>query len=127
MGAAGSVAAGNAGSSDPSEVTDEELAVFKKLKAAYEEKKAEEGADDQAIFAHLKSVMGGLFVVSAEDSKKLDEAAIARTGQAYATVLEDIDALVATDTAFLLGPWLEVAKALAAEYDKTIKMIMPQL
>merc|ERR1711865_1300079 len=41
---------------------------------AYESEKAEEGVDDQAIFSHLKSVMGGIFTVSVEDSKKLDEA-----------------------------------------------------
>jgi hypothetical protein len=72
MGAAGSVA-GSVGT-DPNEVTEEELAVFKKLKTAYEEKKAEEGADDQAIFAHLKTIMGGMFTISATDSAKLDEA-----------------------------------------------------
>ena len=31
-------------------------------------------------------------------------------------MLEDLDTLVATDTAFLVGPWLEMAKAFAASY-----------
>ena len=43
-------------------------------KKVHEEKKAEEGADDQAIFAHLKTIMGGMFTISATDSAKLDEA-----------------------------------------------------
>ena len=37
-------------------------------------------------------------------------------GDAYANLLDDIDELVATDQAFLLGPWLESAKSFATEY-----------
>ena len=36
------------------------------------------------------------------------------TANAYIDLLLDIDALVGTDTAFLLGPWLESAKAWGA-------------
>jgi alpha-N-acetylglucosaminidase len=35
---------------------------------------------------------------------------IVKYGTAYKTLLLDLDALVATDSAFLLGPWLEMAK-----------------
>jgi len=46
-------------------------------------------------------------------AEKLDAAAVAASGAFYAELLRDIDALVATDSAFLLGPWLEMARALA--------------
>ena len=36
------------------------------------------------------------------------------SGGLYVQILEDLDALVATDTAFLLGPWLEMARSKAA-------------
>ena len=35
------------------------------------------------------------------------------TGAAYAAVLTDLDALVATDRAFLLGSWIQMARDLA--------------
>ena len=44
----------------------------------------------------------------------LDAAAVRASGGFYAALLRDLDALVATDSAFLLGPWLEMAKSLAA-------------
>ena len=36
------------------------------------------------------------------------------SGGLYVQILKDLDALVATDTAFLLGPWLEMARSKAA-------------
>ena len=44
----------------------------------------------------------------------LDDAAVAATGGAYAATLADLDELVATDGAFLLGSWIEMAHDLAA-------------
>ena len=38
-------------------------------------------------------------------------AAVNRTGGAFVTVLHDLDALVATDSGFLLGPWLRDARS----------------
>ena len=40
----------------------------------------------------------------------LDVSGIKMTGDYYVQVLNDIDALVGTDTAFLLGPWIEMAR-----------------
>ena len=44
----------------------------------------------------------------------LNSNTLTTTGDAYISLLRDIDALVATDSAFLLGPWLEVGMAPAA-------------
>ena len=41
-----------------------------------------------------------------------DSAAVNRTGALYVELLLDIDRLLATDRAFLLGPWLESARKL---------------
>ncbi len=43
----------------------------------------------------------------------LDVARLNTTGTAYITLLNDLDELVAADTAFLLGPWLQSARAWA--------------
>ena len=45
---------------------------------------------------------------------KLDAAEINRTSSAYLQVLIDLDALVATDSAFLVGPWIAAARAWGA-------------
>ena len=39
-------------------------------------------------------------------------AAVKATGEFYAMLLRDIDELVATDSAFLLGPWIAMARGL---------------
>ena len=44
----------------------------------------------------------------------LSASLVARTGSAYVELLHDLDTLVATDVAFLLGPWLESARAWGA-------------
>ena len=41
----------------------------------------------------------------------MDAAAVERTGSAFVQLLRDLDALVATDSSFLLGPWLHDARA----------------
>ncbi len=43
----------------------------------------------------------------------LAAATLARTGSAYLALLHDLDALLGTDPAFMLGPWLAMARALA--------------
>ena len=50
----------------------------------------------------------------ATKSSQLDAAMLTSSGGLYVQILEDLDALVATDTAFLLGPWLEMARSKAA-------------
>jgi hypothetical protein len=42
-----------------------------------------------------------------------DSSVIAQTGALYVALLDDIDALVGTDPAFLLGSWIGLARALA--------------
>jgi alpha-N-acetylglucosaminidase len=44
----------------------------------------------------------------------LDPARVTQTGQLYIDLLADIDQLVATDSAFLLGPYIEAARAWGA-------------
>jgi hypothetical protein len=41
-------------------------------------------------------------------------AAVNRTGSLYEELLLDLDQLLATDSAFMLGPWLDSARALGA-------------
>merc|ERR1711865_517931 len=45
----------------------------------------------------------------------MDAGETQRTGSFYAQLLNDLDALVATDSAFQLGPWLAMAKGFATE------------
>ena len=49
----------------------------------------------------------------ATKSSQLDAAVLTSSGGLYVQILEDLDSLVATDTAFLLGPWLEMASSKA--------------
>ena len=44
----------------------------------------------------------------------LDAARVAASGQLYVDLLLDVDALVGTDSAFMLGPWLQTARAWGA-------------
>ena len=50
----------------------------------------------------------------ATKASQLDAAMLTSSGGLYMQILEDLDSLVATDTAFLLGPWLEMARSKAA-------------
>ena len=43
-------------------------------------------------------------------AESLDAATVKSTGDLYQQVLGDVDALVKTDQAFLLGPWLKMAR-----------------
>lgn len=49
----------------------------------------------------------------ATQATSLDVGELTATGQFYVQVLEDLDDLVATDVAFLVGPWLRSARAKA--------------
>lgn len=47
-------------------------------------------------------------------SAPIDAAAVNTAAAAYVSLLEDLDTLVGTDSAFQVGGWLEQAKQLAA-------------
>ena len=49
---------------------------------------------------------------AATGAAKINAAAVVATGNYYYQILADVDTLVNTDTAFQLGPWLEMARAL---------------
>ena len=65
------------------------------------------------VLAQLAGPAGQNFTAAIGGEGPLDAAAVRKTGEFYAQVLNDIDALVATDTAFQIGPWIEKAKAFA--------------
>lgn len=61
------------------------------------------------ILAQLAGPAGQNFT-DAIGAAKMDAAKVQATGEYYAEVLNDVDALVGTDSAFLVGPWIEMAK-----------------
>jgi alpha-N-acetylglucosaminidase len=63
----------------------------------------------QEILTQLSSPMSMNFS-DALAAGKLDGDLLKRTGNLYVDVLEDIDQLVGTDSGFLLGSWLEMAR-----------------
>ena len=65
------------------------------------------------VLAQLAGPAGQNFTAAIGGEGPLDAATVRKTGEFYAQVLNDIDALVATDTAFQIGPWIEKAKAFA--------------
>lgn len=67
------------------------------------------------VLAQLSTPMSNNFT-DAIGKPQLDGAEIKRTGTVYIELLQDVDALVATDTAFLLGPWIESARRWGAGY-----------
>lgn len=50
----------------------------------------------------------------ATNAKIIDSSKVQETGDLYIALLQDIDALVQTDSAFLLGPWIAMARSLAS-------------
>ena len=62
------------------------------------------------LLAQLSTPLSVAFV-SALAAKPLDAATINATGTRYIQVLRDLDTLVATEPAFLLGSWLSSARA----------------
>lgn len=71
------------------------------------------------ILAEISTVFSIRFA-EALGATPLDGAALKRTGQSYVDLLLDLDSLVATDTAFLLGPWLRDARAWGAVNGSTM-------
>lgn len=65
------------------------------------------------VLAQLSTPLSANFS-DAFSATHMDPARLAATGQAYITLLGDIDTLLATDSAFLLGPWLAAARAWGA-------------
>ena len=67
--------------------------------------------------AQLSSPLSQNFSAVLQAPGPLDAAAIERTGPPYLALLLDLDALLATGTAFLLGPWVEAARAWGGKSD----------
>lgn len=74
------------------------------------------------ILAQISTPMSNNFS-DAIHSNPLDKDTLLRTGSLYIELLLDLDVLVSTDTAFLIGPWLSDAKRWAGNHtdcgDKT--------
>ena len=68
------------------------------------------------VLAQLAGPAGKNFT-AAIGATPMNTTDVERTGLFYIQVLEDIDRLVATDTAFQLGPWLAMAKRFAMPED----------
>ncbi len=65
------------------------------------------------ILARLSTPMSVNFTEAAFSKGTLDAARIQETGDAYIALLLDLDALVGSDSAFLLGPVIASARAWA--------------
>lgn len=65
------------------------------------------------VLAQLAGPAGQNFTAAIGVEGPLDAAAVTKTGEFYAQVLKDVDALVATDTALQIGPWIAMAKRFA--------------
>jgi hypothetical protein len=67
------------------------------------------------ILARLSSPLSVNFSdATLSASGPLDAGRVQETGDAYVGLLADVDALLATDTAFMLGPWIASARAWGA-------------
>ena len=66
------------------------------------------------VLAQLAGPAGQNFT-SAIGQKAMTAADVKRTGEFYVQVLNDLDTLVSSDTAFQLGPWIAMAKRFATE------------
>ena len=62
------------------------------------------------VLAQLSTPLSKNFA-DAFSASSLNASLLSLTGYLYIELLKDFDTLVATDSAFLLGPWLETAKA----------------
>ncbi len=62
------------------------------------------------VLAQLSTPMSNNFS-DAFSAPQMDASAVKATGNVYINLLTDLDELVGCDSAFLLGPWLETAKA----------------
>jgi hypothetical protein len=54
----------------------------------------------------------------ATNAKIIDSSKVQETGDLYIALLQDVDTLVQTDSAFLLGPWIAMARSLASNDEK---------
>jgi alpha-N-acetylglucosaminidase len=70
------------------------------------------------ILAQLAGPAGKNFT-AATGAAKINATAVVATGNYYHQILVDVDTLVNTDTAFQLGPWLEMARARGSNTDDT--------
>jgi hypothetical protein len=61
------------------------------------------------VLAQISAPMSQNFS-DALSAQRLDSATLTKTGSVYISLLSDVDALVGTDTAFLLGPWIAAAR-----------------
>jgi len=66
------------------------------------------------ILAQIAGPSGQNFT-AATGAAKIDAAAVTATGNYYYQVLADVDALVNTDTAFQVGPWIEMARSFGSD------------
>eukprot|EP00658_Telonema_sp_P-2_P047919 TRINITY_DN3647_c0_g1_i2.p1 TRINITY_DN3647_c0_g1~~TRINITY_DN3647_c0_g1_i2.p1 ORF type:complete len:691 (+),score=111.68 TRINITY_DN3647_c0_g1_i2:158-2230(+) len=66
------------------------------------------------VLAQLAGPFGQNFS-DVTQSLKIDANLVSKLGELYSKVLIDLDTLVGTDKAFLLGPWLEAAKLFATD------------
>ena len=63
------------------------------------------------VLAQLSTPVSMNFSDALKAKAPLDADLLKATGGLYTDLLADIDALVATDSAFLLGPWIAAARA----------------
>jgi alpha-N-acetylglucosaminidase len=66
------------------------------------------------LLAQLSTPVSQNFSDAIHAAAPLDAARISATGTAYISLLNDIDALVGTEYGFLLGPWIQSARAWGA-------------
>jgi alpha-N-acetylglucosaminidase len=77
------------------------------------------------VLAQLSIPLSANFTEVLTQQPAIDAAALNKTGAAYAALLYDLDELVGTDTAFMLGPWINMARALAAPEDQDCTQSTP--
>lgn len=72
------------------------------------------------LLAQLSTPMSQNFSDAVTAKAPLDAGRISATGAAYIDLLLDVDTLVGSDTAFLLGPWLQAARGWGAGADDCV-------
>lgn len=79
------------------------------------------------VLSQIAGPAGANFT-SATGAAKIDASAVVATGNYYYQLLLDVDTLVNTDTAFQLGPWLQMARALGSnDTDCVADCSVPQM
>jgi hypothetical protein len=71
------------------------------------------------VLAQLTTPMALNFSTAVERTPQLDRHELLRTGTLYLDLLEDLDDLLATHTAFLVGPWIESARKWANNHSNS--------